>query len=60
MKITDIRIRELTGTTQYADDLFQARRRSPLDIYPEIKARHARDQYKAWKFIGADDGQAML
>jgi len=46
MKITDIRIRELTGTTQYANDLFQA--------------RHARDQYKAWKFIGADDGQAVL
>ena len=59
MKITDVRIRELTGTTHYADDLFQGRQRSPMDIYPEAKARTAQAMYKAWKFISEGDAHEV-
>jgi len=59
MRITDVRIRELTGTTQYADDLFQGRQRSPMDIYPEAKARTAQEMYKAWRFIGEGDSDEV-
>lgn len=58
MKITDIRIRELTGSIQYPDDHFQERQRSPMDIYPEAKARGGRELYKAWNFIS--DGDSSL
>ena len=58
MKITDVRIRELTGTVQYPDDHFQERQRSPMDIYPEAKARTGRELYTAWKFIS--DGDSSL
>jgi L-alanine-DL-glutamate epimerase-like enolase superfamily enzyme len=51
MKITDVRIRELSGSTQYSDDLFQGRQRWPMDIYPEAKARTAQEMYKSWSFI---------
>ena len=51
MKITNVRIRELSGTTQYPDDFWQERLRMPTDIYPKFKARTARDVYGGWKFI---------
>ena len=56
VKITDVRIRELTGTTRYAGDLFQGRQRWPMDIYPEARARTPREMYKAWKFISESEG----
>lgn len=51
MKITNVRIRELFGTIQYPDDFWQERLRMPTDIYPNFKARTARDVYGGWKFI---------
>ena len=59
MKITDVRIREVTGTAEYTDDLWQERQRSPMDIYPEAKARTGRELYKAWNFIGEGDSHEV-
>lgn len=58
MKIVDVRLRELTGSIKYPGDHFQERQRSPMDIYPEAKARSGRDLYKAWNFI--TDGEISL
>jgi hypothetical protein len=39
MRITDVRIRQVTGTTQYPDDFWQERQRMPTDIYLESKVK---------------------
>ena len=57
MKITDVRLREVSGTIHYPDDFWQERQRMPTDIYPESKARSGRDLYKAWNIIGDSDTQ---
>lgn len=57
MKITNIRFRELTGTTTYPEDYWQERQAMPLDIYPEFKALSGPQLYRMWKFIGEGDEQ---
>ena len=57
MQITDIRLREVTGTTIYPDDHWQERQRTPLDIYPDFKARTGRDVYRSWGLIGDGEEQ---
>ena len=58
MRITDVRIRQVTGTTQYPDDFWQERQRMPTDIYLESKARSGRELYRDWNLI--NDGEKQL
>ena len=44
MKITNVRIREITGTMKYGGVLMEERTCRPIDIYPEWKARTAADE----------------
>ena len=41
MKITDIRLRELTGRMPFEGDFWEARLVRPIDVYPEHKAQGA-------------------
>ncbi len=44
MKITNVRIREVTGTMKYGGVLMEERTIRPIDIYPEWKRRTAADE----------------
>jgi L-alanine-DL-glutamate epimerase-like enolase superfamily enzyme len=39
MKITKIRLRELTGTLRHAGEFWEERLRRPIDVYPEHRAQ---------------------
>lgn len=41
MKITDLRLRELTGVMEFEGDFWEERLSRPIDVYPEHKAQPA-------------------
>ena len=52
MKITAIRLRQLTGTMRHPGDFWEERLIRPMDVYPEHKARIARDSYQIPRNLG--------
>lgn len=57
--MTDIRIRELKGSTKYRAGYFQERQRSSIDIYPEAKARSGLEPFRAWNFVAEGDSSQV-
>jgi hypothetical protein len=53
VKITNIRIKEITGKMKYPGVYYEERVRAPIDIYPEWKARSAADD-RGWGRASAD------
>lgn len=45
MKITHLRLRELTGTIEHEEPFWEERLQRPIDIYPQHKARTAAEGY---------------
>ena len=41
MRITDLRLRQLTGTLDHAEEFWEERLQRPIDVYPEHKAQPA-------------------
>ena len=58
MKITEVRLRQLTGTLRHVGDFWEERLIRPIDVYPEHKARTARDGY--WMPRDLGDGRSEV
>ena len=41
MRVTNLRLRQLTGTLEHAGEFWEERLQRPIDVYPEHKARSA-------------------
>ncbi len=58
MKITNLRLRELTGVMEYAGDFWEERLSRPIDVYPEHKAIGAVTKTGVPKSLG--DGRYQM